>query len=46
MNERKAIERRIRGLSTGNPEDISKAFPDLETKEFSVQPIGHNSWYC
>ena len=30
MKERKAIERRIRDLSTGNPEDISKA---LETKE-------------
>ena len=31
--QKKAIERRIRDLSTGNPEDISKAFPDLESKE-------------
>ena len=33
MKERKAIERRIRDLSTGNPDDISEAFPDLEIKE-------------
>ena len=40
VKERKAIERRIRDLSTGNPEDISKAFPDFETKEvFNLSDI-------
>ena len=40
MKELEAIERRIRDLSTDNPEDISKAFPDMETKEvFNLSDI-------
>ena len=33
VKERKAIEKRIRDLSTGNPEDVSKAFSaELRTR--------------
>ena len=40
VKERKAIKKRIRDLCTGNPEDVSKAFPDLETKEvFNLSDI-------